>query len=76
MEEGEKCLIRKLRYRNQETSEMYERYGIEKDMVFEIKKVFSFDGSIEMQNLNGENITISRKLADSIFCTEEENYSK
>ncbi|WP_462317474.1 metal-dependent transcriptional regulator [Marinilabilia sp.] len=76
MEEGEKCLIRKLRYRDQEISEMYDRYGIEKDMVFEIKKVFSFDGSIEMQNLNGENITISRKLADSIFCTEEENFSK
>ncbi|PWD99805.1 metal-dependent transcriptional regulator [Marinilabilia rubra] len=76
LKEGGRCLIRKLRYRHQETSEMYERYGIEKDMVFKIKKVFSFDGSIELESGEGETITISRKLADNIFCTEEENVSK
>lgn len=69
--EGEKCLVRKLRYRNHETSEMYERYGIKKDMVFIIKKIFSFDGSIEMESSEAKTITISRKLAGNIFCVKQ-----
>lgn len=72
MNEGAVCFIRKLRYRNQETSEMYDRYGIRKDMGFKILKIFSFDGSIELENPNGEKVTISRKLADNIFCAGKE----
>lgn len=69
MKEGKECLIKKLRYRTQETSEMYERYGIQKDMVFRIRKIFSFDGSIELESKSGNIMTISRKLADNIYCT-------
>lgn len=66
--ENEKCVVKKLRYRNAETSDMYDRFGLKTGLVLTVKKVFSFDGSIEVKFPGGKEVMLSGKLASNVFC--------
>lgn len=69
--EKETCVITKLRYRNLETSDMYDRFGLEKGLILKVNRVFSFDGSIEVEFYGGKVVMLSGKLAENIFCVKE-----
>ena len=64
------CVVKQLRYRDAETSEMYDRYGIKQGMKLSVRKVYGFDGSVEVDTEEGENIVISAQLASSIYCAQ------
>lgn len=66
--ENQQCVIKKLRYRNVETSEMYDRYGLKTGLVLRVLRLFSFDGSIEVKLPNGNEVVLSGKLAAHVFC--------
>ncbi|MFO8000713.1 MAG: metal-dependent transcriptional regulator [Marinilabilia sp.] len=68
---GENCTVKKLRYRDNETSEMYDRYGIRQEMDLLVRKVYAFDGSIEIETEDGANVVIGPKLASHIFCCKK-----
>lgn len=69
--EQEKCKIKKLRYRDAEVSDMFEILGLRKGMVLKVLKVYSFDGSIELEFPDSTKVMISEKLADNIFCVKQ-----
>ncbi|MGM0375265.1 MAG: metal-dependent transcriptional regulator [Bacteroidota bacterium] len=65
---GTVCTVKQLRYRDRETSEMYERHGIRQEMDLFIRKIYDFDGSVEVETRDGRDIVIGRKLASLIYC--------
>lgn len=69
-EVGKAYAIKKLRYSDSDTSEMYDHYGLHQDMEFFVLKIFDFDGSIEIRTNEKSRLTISRQLADFIYCLE------
>jgi len=71
IEEFARCRIKKLRYRDAEVSDMFETFGFRKDMVLKVLKVYSFDGSLEVELADSKKVMISRKLADNIFCVKQ-----
>ena len=71
--EMETCMVKKLRYRNAETSDMYARFGLEKDLCLRVIRVFTFDGSIEVELPGGKEVMIPGKLAENIFCVKQNN---
>ncbi len=69
--ENEEWVVKKLRYRNSETSEMYDRFGLESGMTLKVLKIFDFDGSLEVRFSDGREVLISGKLAENIFCVKK-----
>ncbi|MFW6202962.1 MAG: metal-dependent transcriptional regulator [Marinilabilia sp.] len=65
---GEKGVIKKLRYRDNETKEMYTRYGIKQEQELVVRKVYAFDQSLEIESEGSSNFVISPELASCIFC--------
>ena len=65
---GSVCTVKQLRYRDSETSEMYERYGVRQDMSLIVRKIYGFDGSVEVETKEGKIIVIGKKLASMIYC--------
>lgn len=69
--ENQKCIVKKLRYRNSETSDMYDRYGLMTGLVLRVIRVFPFDGSIEVKYPDGSEVILSGKLASNVFCVRK-----
>ncbi|WP_291855695.1 metal-dependent transcriptional regulator [Marinilabilia sp.] len=69
--EEEACIVAKLRYRNAETSEMYDRFGLKKGIRLKVVRMFPFDGSIEVEFPGGREVVLSEKLAQNIFCIKQ-----
>jgi DtxR family Mn-dependent transcriptional regulator len=69
--EKEACIVAKLRYRNAETSEMYDRFGLKKGMLLKVNRMFTFEGSIEVEFPGGKEVVLSGKLAQNIFCIKQ-----
>jgi DtxR family Mn-dependent transcriptional regulator len=64
-------MVKKLRYRNSEISDMYDRYGLKTGLVLRVIRVFPFDGSIEVKYPDGSEVVLSGKLASNVFCVRE-----
>lgn len=67
---GKTYTIKKLRYYDSNTSEMYDHYGLHQNMPVLVLKIFDFDDSIEISTEEKGPLVISRQLAECIYCSE------
>lgn len=72
-EVGKAYTIKKLRYNDSDTSEMYDHFGLHQNKEILVLRVFDFDGSLEISTKDKSRLMISRQLAECIYCTEKEN---
>lgn len=68
-EPGKIYEIKKLRYRDNEIKEMYDRYGLQQGITLTITRKFNFDGSVELNVGLKNSFVISKNLATNIFVT-------
>ncbi len=68
---GKTYIIRKLKYHDHNSAEMYKHYKLKPGTNFVLKKKFSFDGSMELESEENNTFVISRQLATYIFCVEK-----